>query len=463
MLPVIQNNVINTRLLICLLVCSALLIHTALAVNASEAEDATHLLNKLLDSYDKRFHPGYYMNSTGVTEVDVNLNIRSMGPISEMDMAYQMDCYFRQQWTDSRLRFDGNETLRVSVNILERLWKPDTHVFNGRQSYLHTVTTPNKLLRIDPDGSILYSMRLTIKASCPMHLENFPMDTQTCPLVFGSHGYGTTDVIYRWKYGVNKSIKMAPDMTLSQFDLIGIPSGKENKTLPMKGSFSALWANFELRRHMGYFLINVYIPCSLLVVISWVGFWINREATSDRIGLGITNVLTMAFLGIDNRRDIPKVSYSTALDYFVGTCFAFILATIIQFAAVHYFTKHGSGEIMPLDSDGEDDVVDHNVCEDGQVLPSMGGPANGNVVHQYNSLEEGSHFKEACCHKFYHCLIGNQKYRDLKIRRGPKSKGGRINSVSEVDMASRVLFPLAFAIFNVVYWVFYLDNRDVLI
>ena len=37
---------------------------------------------------------------------------------------------------------------------------------------------------------------------------------------------------------------------------------------------------------MGYFLINVYIPCSLLVVISWVGFWINREATADRIALG---------------------------------------------------------------------------------------------------------------------------------------------------------------------------------
>ena len=37
---------------------------------------------------------------------------------------------------------------------------------------------------------------------------------------------------------------------------------------------------------MGYFMINVYVPCSLLVVISWVGFWINREATADRIALG---------------------------------------------------------------------------------------------------------------------------------------------------------------------------------
>ena len=37
---------------------------------------------------------------------------------------------------------------------------------------------------------------------------------------------------------------------------------------------------------MGYFLINVYVPCSLLVILSWVSFWINREATADRIALG---------------------------------------------------------------------------------------------------------------------------------------------------------------------------------
>jgi len=49
---------------------------------------------------------------------------------------------------------------------------------------------------------------------------------------------------------------------------------------------SVLSIHFYLRRHMGFFLINVYVPCCLLVVLSWVSFWINREATSDRISLG---------------------------------------------------------------------------------------------------------------------------------------------------------------------------------
>ncbi len=56
--------------------------------------------------------------------------------------------------------------------------------------------------------------------------------------------------------------------------------------LSFPAQFTVLFANFILRRHMGYFLINVYVPCSLLVILSWVSFWINREATEDRIVVG---------------------------------------------------------------------------------------------------------------------------------------------------------------------------------
>ncbi len=76
---------------------------------------------------------------------------------------YQMDCYFRQSWVDSRLQFNSSllnlTSLQVSVSVLDKLWKPDTHFLNGKHSYLHNVTSPNKLLRITGDGSILYSMR----------------------------------------------------------------------------------------------------------------------------------------------------------------------------------------------------------------------------------------------------------------------------------------------------------------
>jgi len=81
----------------------------------------------------------------------------------------------------------------------------------------------------------------------------------------------------------------------------------------------------------------------------------------------------MAFLGIDNRRDLPKVSYSTALDYYVGMCFAFVLASIIQFAGVHWFTKQGSGEPLPesthSDEETDDESMDVQRRADDDRLP----------------------------------------------------------------------------------------------
>ncbi|GIY80013.1 gamma-aminobutyric acid receptor alpha-like [Caerostris extrusa] len=74
-------------------------------------------------------------------------------------------------------------SLSLNIKMLEGIWKPDTYFHNGKGSYLHTITLPNKLLRIFQDGRVLYSMRLTIKATCPMLLQNFPMDKQSCPLV----------------------------------------------------------------------------------------------------------------------------------------------------------------------------------------------------------------------------------------------------------------------------------------
>lgn len=169
-----------------------------------------------------------------------------------------------------------------------------------------------------------------------------------------SDAYTSKDLIYRWQNDV--SVNFVPGMTLSQFDLISFPY--RNSTLKRRdGDFSVLQVSFNLQRHTGYFLIQVYVPCILIVVLSWVSFWIHREATSDRVGLGITTVLTLSTISLDSRTDLPKVRYATALDWFLLMSFFYCIATLLEFAGVHYFTKVGSGEI-PVDEDDWDDCTE---------------------------------------------------------------------------------------------------------
>lgn len=85
------------------------------------------------------------------------------------------------------------------------------------------------------------------------------------------------------------------------------------------------------------------------------------------MGLGITTVLTLSTISLDSRTDLPKVRYATALDWFLLSCFFYCIATLLEFAFVHFFTKVGSGEI-PLAEDEEWDDVGDTIEEIGGFI-----------------------------------------------------------------------------------------------
>ncbi|XP_049286866.1 gamma-aminobutyric acid receptor subunit alpha-6 [Anopheles funestus] len=453
------------------------------AVDDMLSKNITIILENLLKRYENSQMPTH---GQGVpTLVETNILIRSMGPVSELDMDYSMDCYFRQYWRDKRLSFRGPiKSLSLSIKMLERIWRPDTYFYNGKHSHVHTITVPNKLLRLSQDGEILYSMRLTIKASCLMELRSFPMDRQSCPLVLGSYAYSRQQLVYQWKD--EDSVNFVPGMTLSQFDLMSF--GQKNYTfIRREGEFSVLHVSFNLQRHTGYFLIQVYVPCILIVVLSWVSFWIHREATSDRVGLGITTVLTLSTISLDSRTDLPKVRYATALDWFLLMSFFYCIATLLEFAGVHYFTKVGSGEI-PLD---EEEWEDMEGVEEIRDLPSLQQhlstaaaiesprliaarrrsslicPIYNDPTHMFkptsshlSTMERTTQTeppKEPTWKQVWLCFLGDDQFRRRRQREASARGGGNrhVNSVSLIDQAARILFPMSFTFFNILYWLVY--------
>ncbi|XP_013411589.1 gamma-aminobutyric acid receptor alpha-like [Lingula anatina] len=444
-------------------------------------QNVSATLDNLLQFYDSNLRPGY---GGSPTIIKTDIYIRSMGPISEVEMTYSMDCYFRQTWLDERLAFNSPNlsTLAVHYSLLEKIWTPDTVIYNGLKSHAHTITTPNKFLRICQDGTIYYSMRLTIKTSCPMALQYFPLDYQICPLVIGSDAYTDRETVYEWKQANASSITIDPGVKLSQFNLIGHPHTNYTLQWPSKGSLKVLEVKFQFRRNMGYFLLQVYVPCSLVVVLSFVSFWINREATADRVGLGITTVLTLTTMFMENKMDLPKTSTSTALDWFFIMCFTYIIATMLEFAAVHYFTKIGSGEVDVTWAEDEEEEEEKSFKQQNERVkveylsgvknrfskrePRESGspgcfsskkarhrkhrftqPHRTLIQHRIHNVMQKS--EEHGCLLCLRCLRGDSKYRKLLTMRG--SPDG-INSVSRIDKVSRIVFPLTFTILNVLYW-----------
>jgi len=97
---------------------------------------------------------------------------------------------------------------------------------------------------------------------------------------------------------------------------------------------------FVLRRDLGYFLIQVYVPSILIVILSWVSFWINIDASPARVSLGLLTVLTTTTMSGGARESLPRVSYIKAIDVWMIMCLVFVFASLIEYAVVNVAARH---------------------------------------------------------------------------------------------------------------------------
>lgn len=52
------------------------------------------------------------------------------------------------------------------------------------------------------------------------------------------------------------------------------------------GEYTVMTAHFHLKRKIGYFVIQTYLPCIMTVILSQVSFWLNRESVPARTVFG---------------------------------------------------------------------------------------------------------------------------------------------------------------------------------
>ena len=60
------------------------------------------------------------------------------------------------------------------------------------------------------------------------------------------------------------------------------------------GEYSCLKVELIFKREFSYYLITIYVPCCMLVIVSWVSFWLDQNAIPARVSLGVTTLLTMS-------------------------------------------------------------------------------------------------------------------------------------------------------------------------
>ncbi|EDS40962.1 gamma-aminobutyric-acid receptor a beta subunit 1, 2, 3 [Culex quinquefasciatus] len=461
---------------------------------AGRLENVTQTISRILEGYDIRLRPNF---GGDPLTVGMDLTIASFDAISEVNMDYTITMYLNQYWKDERLYDqngdimiddDGaNDVITLSGDFAEKIWVPDTFFANDKNSFLHDVTERNKLVRLAGDGAVTYGMRFTTTLACMMDLHYYPLDSQNCTVEIESCEFGIFCMYY-----CSTNTNYLEEAELPQFTIIGYETNDRKEKLAT-GVYQRLSLSFKLQRNIGYFVFQTYLPSILIVMLSWVSFWINHEATSARVALGITTVLTMTTISTGVRSSLPRISYVKAIDIYLVMCFVFVFAALLEYAAVNYTywgarakkkSKKNKEQEKKVSSDGggggcsSEDIIE---LQDVRMSPIAslrnrhysnttsstgisGGPdaidlakfpPSFRISRQYG----GGGGSTRSSGLRYRANRGHNRPKMLHaIRRGAsviKASIPKIKDVNVIDKYSRVIFPVSFAAFNAGYWIFY--------
>ncbi|XP_035215371.1 gamma-aminobutyric acid receptor subunit beta-like isoform X3 [Stegodyphus dumicola] len=471
-----EGMIASLMLCVLLFLAPALRNQGTVAASGDDRVNITKILNAFFDQgYDRRVRPNY---GGPPVIVSVTMFILSISSVSEVLMDFTLDFYFRQAWTDDRLSFTprtGFESLTVGAEVADRIWVPDTFFVNEKSAYFHKATTQNTFLRISAGGEVFRSIRLTVTAGCPMDLQYFPMDRQVCFLEIESFGYTMRDIRYKWGDG-EKSIGMSTDVELPQFKVLGHRQDQKEEHLTT-GNYSRLVCEIQFVRSMGYYLIQIYIPAGLIVIISWVSFWLHRNATPARVALGVTTVLTMTTLMSSTNSALPKISYVKSIDVYLGTCFVMVFASLLEYATVGYLGKRISmrkarnQQMAKMAQEHRQRCVAAAAAAEGpERCPPPEAvllPGNAEVTMVKSAVRGQPEVRLK--------LVDPRAYAATStISRSASAQNVEVPNFtlpstlcgvtpSDIDKYSRVVFPVCFVCFNLMYWIIYLHISDVLV
>lgn len=241
-------------------------------------------------------------------------------------------------WTDTRISPAELFKLQSQVPIRDSLihscfWIPKFYAvpIKSMESYHGDFIEPAIL--VSKNGSIAKFTDYKFTVFCKMHLELFPVDIQSCQMIFQSYRISRTMLQFA-------KIKINTHRYFENSDLIyDLIYSDEISSKESEAISSRLTLCFVFKRRLHLSLMTTYFPSLLATIVSFTSFWIHPDAVPGRVTLGVTCLLAVMTQMISVRSAIINMNYVTGIDIWFLACITFISLSMFEFALSYTLSR----------------------------------------------------------------------------------------------------------------------------
>lgn len=289
------------------------------------------------------------------TVVRVGIVLRNVVAIDELKESWQVTGLLIAKWNDPRLRYRLARQRHIYRDLPANMWKPEFEFINEDEpTNFHFEDFYAK-----PDGTVVYTQSFNATLSANLDLRRFPFDSQVLPVVVQAAGDDLDRTIL--KPDIQDSAALPkPSYGVSQWAPFSL-SARLRTDAESVSRANDVEFSLKVRRNPRPYILKFIVPLLLLVIISWITFWLSHEEfqTKDQLGSAVATLLIVVAFDITASAFLPKTDYITYIDALDFTCFIWVVIAIGAIVGIHLlqlkrseqsalFVRRLAGFVLPV-------------------------------------------------------------------------------------------------------------------
>ena len=311
--------------------------------DVAQARNIENLRRNLFTGYDKNTRP--VVDYHDAVRLYYGIEIASLDYFDQKAESIEFNINMIFTWTDEYLNWNtsdyGVEYLSVDKSTI---WTPDVELYNaGSQPVVYDQTGVMKLYN---NGEVLWIRPIRYQFSCKLNLRDFPYDSQTCTMLFGSWKFSKDSFDMRpFNDEEFLNISVSENFYHNEWEITETDCRHEDiEYLCCPGQ---LWPNteFSVTLKRSYHKYLVVMIMSFVLILTGLTVALMSVKFYRRFYILVFVPLTIIWLQVYIADKIPIVEYSTTLERFLVMCFTVTMLCTFESGIIFNLINAGNQNI----------------------------------------------------------------------------------------------------------------------